>query len=489
MPKYSIVLVLLFAGLSLGWSSLSFAEQRDRVRIENQNLRADNGSPLRGTHFFLDIFSIEDMRNNEAAYRNYFREISQTYKMNLVRTSVYLGRYDYMQKDGGYYEQDLKNFLYVNDKVVEWAEEDGIYVIVMMGTHHNTVLDMQRSTDYWSVFAPRYKDKKHVIYELVNEPNIPSARRVMGDLYRFVRARAPNTHIICWSLTNPEDMSADDIWKHSSKIDYSNASVGFHIYDFIVDKSQQWDLALAYRRNGLPVINTEFYSLTKADYYPIDYNFLASNIRMAESRGFSWTQFAPVANYRFTNKRRGDNGETVKHSDIGFSNAYFEALEKEGVSRWSVDSTPGANQVSKNSNVELNGIRYITDRWKNRKLHAEANYSGSSVLSAKLVKDWSSQKWEFEHISGDTYRIKNVWTGRYLSACGNWEWAEACALDLVRSWSSMKWKLEKVGSDYRIRNVWSSKYLSAPGSEWDSYRLAALNQSWSSQRYTITSTN
>ena len=481
------LLLLLIASFTIN----NAAADRGRVKIVNKDLRSDQGTPLRGTHFFLDIFSIDDMRNNESTYRNYFRSVAKDYNMNLVRTSVYFGDFEIMQKDSPYYQSNLRDFKYVYDKVVQWAAEDGVYVIIIMGTKHGSKIQLDRAKDFWNVFAPRYKNRSHVIYELVNEPNIPAIRRTQAPLYKHVRSLAPKTHLIFWSLTNPEDMNSGDIWNHSGGIDYGNASVGFHIYDFILNKSQQWDLAKAYRRNGLPVINTEFYSLTRADYYPIDYNFLGANVRMAEDRGFSWTQFAPVANYRFTNKRRGDNNRTVTHQDIAFSQRYWNKLAEYGTSKWARDGQNQNNQNNQNADndqnagTSLQGVRRLSDTWQGHQLHASGQYAGAGVQSAPFRGEWSSQQWLLEAQGDYVFRIKNQWTGRYLAPCGDWEWADLCTLDYNASWSSLKWKFEWVDNSWRIKNLWTQKYITAPSNQWENFRLANRRDNWTSQIFTV----
>jgi len=245
--KLSMRLCIL---LSFFLFQMSHAEMRGRVQMANGNVVSDTGQPLR-------------------------------------------------------YEGHKTDILYLIDKVVQWAEEDGIYAIVNLHTRFGTTTELNRMKDFWEVMAPRYKDKTHVVYELTNEPKTQFwtdtdfgdrgdretndsnllIDAVMADLYTYVRGLAPETHLILWSPNNPSALTVDRINAASDGIDYSNASVGFHIYEYTLGKAQQWDLAQEYRDAGYPTILTEFYSLSAADHYPIDYAHLITNIKTAESRG------------------------------------------------------------------------------------------------------------------------------------------------------------------------------------------------------------
>ena len=121
-------------------------------------------------------------------------------------------------------------------------------------------------------------------------------------------------------------------------------------------------------------------------------------------------------------------------------------------------------------------------------MHTSANFVGADLQAANLRAGWSSQKWVFEQVSGEVYRIKNAWTGRYLSSQDTNEWSSLMLLDLDTSWSSQMWKVEASGNGtYRLQNQWSKLYINSPGDEWDVPRQARKNDGWGSMRFYLES--
>jgi Cellulase (glycosyl hydrolase family 5) len=304
---------------------------RARVSIQNGNVVSDSGSPLRGAPFFMSIFNTRHMRDNETTYRNYFRTVANDYKMNAVRVSPWVGNWEYDIKNNSNHKTEM---LYMIDKAVQWAGEDNIYCIINLHTAYNTVLTRQKVKDFWDIVAPRHKDKTHVIFEVVNEPNIASAKSHMAGIYSDVRALAPNTHLILWSLNNPDSggFTLQDI-RNASSINYSNASFGFHVYEYTLGKNAKWERAKSYRSGGYPVICSEFYSLTNANDKPIDYRFLTDNIKFARSSTYNmaWVQWAPRFNYASIDQYGSNH---LYNSDIGFFQRYKDEVVNKGITKW-----------------------------------------------------------------------------------------------------------------------------------------------------------
>ncbi|MFC4701266.1 cellulase family glycosylhydrolase [Glaciecola siphonariae] len=473
-------LVLLCTFLTLFTMSSMADAARGRVKIDSDNnVVADNGVKLRGAPFFLDIFAISDMKNNDQAYKDYFMSVAKDYNMNLVRCSPWIGNWAYMQKGDIWYEDHKDKISHLIDRCVTWAEEAGIYAVINMHIEFGTTVNLQKSKDFWGLYAGKYKNKTHVIYELVNEPDIPSAKQNMSALYSYVRNLAPNTHLILWSPNNPSALPVADIRNNSSGIDYSNASVGYHIYEYIVGKRVQHDKADEYR-DEFPTINTEFYSLTDANYYPIDYEFLVDNIKVMEDRGYSWMQWSPVFNYKNTN-------QNLDNDDLKFSSTYKNRV-KNGYGAASGIGTYWPKDHGLQDDEPTSGVtgkKRIQDGWKGRYLHASANAGWADVQSVDLVPNWGSQKWVIESAGNNTFRIRNVWTGMYLTASSKNEWAPIKIDPLNSSWSSQRWFIEKTGNQYRLKNQWSQQYISSPENQWDVMRQAKLRDTWGSQKFTL----
>ena len=302
------------------------AHAADRVKIDgDNNVVTQFDTPLRGAPFFMDIFGIKrdgGMAKNLATYEAYFNEAVQTYELNAVRCSPWVGKHAFFAFDQ--YQADHRTqFDILLDNCVQWAENNDIYAIVNYHTEFRTVLQPDLVKGFWDIYAPRYRNKSHVVFELVNEPEINSAKREMQGLYDHVRALAPDTHLILWSVFDPLEITADEIKAATPRINYrrDNASVGWHNYYDVTD-TRAWDRADSFADAGLPIINTEFWSLADRNDFPISYGSIADNVRIAEERGHSWMLWAPYLNYQFPNKG-------ISHDRVKFSPT-FETAVRDG---------------------------------------------------------------------------------------------------------------------------------------------------------------
>lgn len=441
---------MIIAMFCLIFSLQLSAAQRGRVQIVNNNVVTDTNEPIRACPFFLDLFDVPDMQANETLYRNYFKTLSETYNMNAIRICPWIGDWTYDVKNNSHHNE---MFVYMIDKVVDWCEEDGIYAIVDLHIEFGTTVDLQNVKDFWSVFAPRYKDKTHVVFEALNEPDVTTAIQQMGNVYTYIRNQAPNTHIILWSPNNATKITLNNIQSVSS-IDYSNASFGFHVYEWYVDKPVEWEHAKSIRDAGYPVICTEFFSITNANYMPIDYDHLVDNIDYAEQYGMSWMQWGPFAQYRNNNK----SGWT--HNSIKFSQTYLDELAQGGVAHWEIDNgtTTGGN---------LSGIYRIKDNSEGRYITASNETADWSTVNTVWWQDWQSQKWELVHVEDNIYRIKNTWSGFYITAPNQYTEWDAVRQHSWENWTSQQWIFEQIdGEEYRITNRWNGMVLRAQNNNW-----------------------
>ena len=58
--------------------------------------------------------------------------------------------------------------------MVDWCEQNGIYCLIdFHGLNPGNPIDAtyQCSSDFWDYFSKKYSSKKHVLYEIFNEPN------------------------------------------------------------------------------------------------------------------------------------------------------------------------------------------------------------------------------------------------------------------------------------------------------------------------------
>ncbi|MEM6365136.1 MAG: cellulase family glycosylhydrolase, partial [Planctomycetota bacterium] len=178
---------------------------------------------------------------------------------------------------------DVAEMLSDFDAIVELASQRNMYVMI---NYHDTTgfrdpsyrhpandsrkFAYKQSFDYlktfWRIVAPRYKDRTHVFYELTNEPvgYHPNDYRDdhlddFAELYKQVRWRAPQTHLVVLTFTTAPSFGASmlDVTRRlrSRGVYFKNTSVGFHPYD--ISDLPHFQKPVRDLAKHFPVINTE----------------------------------------------------------------------------------------------------------------------------------------------------------------------------------------------------------------------------------------
>jgi hypothetical protein len=258
---------------------------------------ADNGAPLRGENPRLFANS-DGAPNPKATDPDYWRRLAYTFRLNTVRVLIYREPQAFSggcgttctnfntysatdadtnkdgvldSRDSGKAKWDLlmQRTITALDQWVNNAAQNGFYVIV--DYHPVGGLDKFDAREWWKVIAPRYKNHTHVIYELANEPvkwnsdlYTDADRAFQREMFQYLRDVAPDTHIILWSFAQSKVLNSGgptmlDVVRATTGIDYSNASVGFHIYSLK-------DVNVNNLKRAYPVIQSEMGGRSTADY-------------------------------------------------------------------------------------------------------------------------------------------------------------------------------------------------------------------------------
>lgn len=258
---------------------------------------AENGAPLRGENprLFKDS---NGTPNPNASDANYWRQLAYTFRLNTVRVLIYREPQAFSggcgfnctnfntysatdadtNKDGvldsrdtgkAKWDQLMQKTIAALDLWINNAAQNGFYVIV--DYHPVGGIDMFDAREWWKVIAPRYKNRTHVIYELANEPvkwnsdlYTEADRNFQKEMFQYLRSVAPDTHIILWSFAQSKVLNSGgptmlDVVRATTGIDYSNASVGFHIYSLK-------DVNVNNLKRAYPVIQTEMGGRSTDDY-------------------------------------------------------------------------------------------------------------------------------------------------------------------------------------------------------------------------------
>jgi Cellulase (glycosyl hydrolase family 5) len=270
VPRMIAIVWVICIGLfsTVGAGGAETYPQRGRVKIVNNVVVADNGSLLRGA-------SGNSFEVQRYAQFSWWTNLRDNYKLNTVRMFMYCCKpVDTIVNPVNLV--NLNNLATNIDAAVENAKRAGMYLILHI--YNKAGYNAAVAKRIWGVIAPRYKHETHVIYEAFNEPVHwqPSAIDAADiadqeEIFRYIRARAPSTHIIMWSPAHINDPLIAKV-RAGTGIRYSNASVGYHPY-----QSSTYATAGRLRAAGFPVINTEFSRAKGIQYLSGVWNYHESN--------------------------------------------------------------------------------------------------------------------------------------------------------------------------------------------------------------------
>ena len=219
------------------------AAPRGRVHVEDGTVVTDRGTLLRGVYWSIDWDGQLPDRQALADIRD----------LGLNAIHVF-GESDDGLPAGAYMEQI--------DTMVRWCGELGLYCVLTIGIGREyNEAKAWFGEDFWTVYAPRYKDVPWVLYEVYNEPEWGEApyrddtMQMEQDLYDLIRGYAPDTHILLLTYTGLVD--ADGVQEDVERldVDWSNASVAWHGYG--VDLEAEKECLLGMRAAGIVSMTTE----------------------------------------------------------------------------------------------------------------------------------------------------------------------------------------------------------------------------------------
>jgi hypothetical protein len=239
------ILAAVFTSLSVHAGDGEYA--RGRVRLSDKTIVSDWGTVLRGCYWNPDV------NRGQLPDRNLLRGIK-----SLGLNALHLWAECYWETPGA-------NLACI-DSCVEWCRQESLYCVICYGCcNKNNNFFIDSLTRFWQIYAPRYKDQTHVVYEIQNEPAsntdnwADSVIDMERNMYQLIRSSAPETHILFFSLSAMKGGSksiARDVERLGPDIDWSNASIAFHGY-FIYADSQATYLNQLFDQ-GIRMTCTEF---------------------------------------------------------------------------------------------------------------------------------------------------------------------------------------------------------------------------------------
>ena len=225
MTLVSFIFSMIFAFGLLGQSTVQAGYERGRVKVVGDTILTDQNTRLRGATFYLYGWKTTELNyaKSTAAWDNLVAN-----RFNAVRLAC-------AYRPGTSGNLSLDQYQTLLDDMVSKAAARGLYVMI---DYHPTPgsYNMTDARNFWTRFAPRYADRTHVIYEVVNEPVswTPSAYTQTNvndfkSLYTLIRGYAPNTHLALFSFA-VATTGMVDVVNMISGIDWTKTSVAFHPY-------------------------------------------------------------------------------------------------------------------------------------------------------------------------------------------------------------------------------------------------------------------
>ena len=370
------------------------------------------------------------------------------------------------QYDLGENEQHRKQYLYVMDTLVDWCAENDVYAVVNLHIQYKTNVDLGKAKDFWSLIAPRYKDRTHVVYELLNEPEPKRSLAFSNQIYRHVKSLAPETHQILFSHVAATQLTIEGLAEATKGVDFQNASIGFHCYDNVLLNTKQWDHAEKIRAAGYPIICTEFLSLTDNNDMPIQYDFLMHCMMRAEEREMAWISWGPFAQLRNPNKEGWTNNA------LRYSPDFTAALQRYGIGlgkglQWPADGNYRLRCVDSDQCLTRTG----DGAWGN----------------VTLGNDDTHAVWNFKRFDGNNYRVRSAKDEKialHEKFDDEKTWQEAVTADQNDDWNSQKFQLLRTGKNtFMVRCRWGELYLTGSNGKVRTAPLTGeLAQHWKLER-------
>ncbi len=222
-----------------------------RLRVEKTALVNEKGEPVllkgvstHGINWFPDYV-------NASA----FLTLRDEWGVNCVRLAMYTEEYNGYCAGG-----DKEALKAVIDRGVKAAADLGMYVIIdwHILSDGDPRKNQAQAVEFFGELAARYRDQKHVLYEICNEPNggvswadiKGYAQTVIG----VIRSQDPESVILVGTPTWSQDV---DVVAESPLESVSNVLYTFHFYAATHGEAYRAKVEKAVER-GLPVFVSEF---------------------------------------------------------------------------------------------------------------------------------------------------------------------------------------------------------------------------------------
>lgn len=409
---FSPISFIILSFLNLSFSLAIHAQQRARPIIDEslgyKTILTDKHTLLRGVSLAFDggdPYASKELRMPD---KSSFAALKSEYGLNTVHV--------YLEGNSSTNPSPVGVSLHYADELVSVTADLGLYLILTIGCNgeNGTIHSMKKALDFWTLYADRYKDESHVIFEAHNEPAGWTLNNFTQEdwerqlkLYQHIREAAPDTLILLGSFMSFFDPGGTPTygseWLESKGVSWDNAGYAFHGY---------WDLNQVDETIRVFHESTQHPALLCTEFNPYDTEKGFNNL--CEVHHIGWMQFEWFS----------------RDSDLlGFKGR----MEKAGTVWFPEDSTARW--------PTLGGVHFPTPG-QPFGLYSRSAQKFLSIEGSKIVADAASytgasnQNFFIEFLGKGSIAIRNTW-GEYL-ALASAENPEGKPLHFIKSNSKFK---------------------------------------------------
>ena len=161
-----VIFITLFTFFAITCSAQKFTDLNGHLKVSGNQLTNERGIPVQ-----LKGFNTYNLTYcPECVTRDAVRSNSEFWGANVIRATVYVD--DYWNDQSYNLNPELSKRMV--DSVVSWSEEFGLYCIIdwhILKIGNPNAPEHAGADDFFREMSAKHADKKHVLYEICNEPN------------------------------------------------------------------------------------------------------------------------------------------------------------------------------------------------------------------------------------------------------------------------------------------------------------------------------
>ncbi|MBR2578414.1 MAG: glycoside hydrolase family 5 protein [Erysipelotrichaceae bacterium] len=288
MKRLLIIMILTLLLCSCG--SKTSADGKDRpsvcgkLQVIGTQLCDESGDPVMLRGISTHGLSVSELYINEEC----FNDISKVMGANVIRLALYT----YGMGNVGYCTGGNKDhYLELIDKGVSYAKSSDMYVIIdwhiLSDGDPNTYIE--EAKEFFETVSSRYRDEKHVLYELCNEPNKvewPDVKRYAEEIIPIIRNNDPKAIVI----VGTPDWSKDVDIAAGDPLEFDNLLYTLHFYS-ATHRQELRDKAQAAINKGAALFVSEFGITASSGDKPYDKEEADIWISFLEDNGISYVMW------------------------------------------------------------------------------------------------------------------------------------------------------------------------------------------------------